>query len=152
MRDDEPAELDFNLETLARFEAGVLEPTAGKLEPGHEGRVDAAVRLVGLPAAGFLGCDDTRVTRVKCFKIGVTHDRLLVRVDGDQRVVWVAAHAARAAFTAMEVLLAPCYVRCERPCSTVSRVRGVNHRPVGGGICSKVEWPCLQSQRRCLDS
>lgn len=51
MRDDKPAELDFDLEALPRFEAGVLDPTAGELEPGHEGRVGTPARCVGPPAA-----------------------------------------------------------------------------------------------------
>jgi len=73
MCDDEPAELNFNLESLARFEAGVFEPPAGELEPGHEGRVGTPVGCVGPPAAGFLDRDGARGTRVKCFKIGVNH-------------------------------------------------------------------------------
>ena len=35
MRDDKPAELNFDLEALSGFEAGVFEPTAGELEPIH---------------------------------------------------------------------------------------------------------------------
>ena len=91
MRDDELAELDFDLEALARFEACVLEPTTGELEPGHEGRVGTPVGCVGAPAAGFLNRDGARGGRVKCIKIGVSHDRLLLRVDGGQRVVSVGS-------------------------------------------------------------
>jgi hypothetical protein len=62
MRDDEPAELNFDLEALARFKAGVFEPTAGELEPGHEGRsgTGASPRRVGAPATGFLNRDASR--------------------------------------------------------------------------------------------
>ena len=74
MRDDEPSELDFHLEALLRFEAGGFEPTARKLEPGHEGRgVGSSLRRVGPPAAGFLDCDGARGVRARCFKIGVSH-------------------------------------------------------------------------------
>lgn len=36
MRDDELAFVDFDLESLVRHEAGLLEPAAGELEPRHE--------------------------------------------------------------------------------------------------------------------
>ena len=42
--------LDFDLEALVRFEAGVLKPTAGDLEPREERRI-GAVAAVGLPLA-----------------------------------------------------------------------------------------------------
>lgn len=103
MCDDELAELDFDLESLVRHEAGLLKPSAGELEPRHERRGGASARRVGAPAWRLLNRDAARgVSVVKCFKIGVSHDRLLIRVDVGQRVVWVAAHAARAAFTAVE--------------------------------------------------
>jgi hypothetical protein len=97
--------LDFDLEALAGLEAGVFEPTAGDFEPREKRRV-GAVAAVGLPGAiapRVLNRDMSLGMRGACVKIGVSHDRLLVRVDGGQRVVWVAAHAARAAFTAMRV-------------------------------------------------
>jgi len=54
MRDYKLAELDFDLEALPGVEAGVFEPTAGELEPGHEGRVGSPAKCVGAPAARFL--------------------------------------------------------------------------------------------------
>lgn len=75
-RDQEPLVLDFDVEALSGSEAGVFEPTARKLEPGHEGRFGTAVRLVGPLAAGFLDCDASRGRGVECFKIGVSHNRL----------------------------------------------------------------------------
>lgn len=100
---DELAFVNFDLESLVRHGAGLLEPTAGELEPRHEGRCWPSARRVGSPAGRLLNRDAAGgVSVVKCFKIGVSHDRLLYRVDGGQRVVWVGAHAARAAFAAME--------------------------------------------------
>lgn len=44
MRDDELAELDFDLESLVRHESGLLEPATGELEPRHERRGGASAR------------------------------------------------------------------------------------------------------------
>jgi len=74
MCDDELAELDFDLEALPGFEAGVFEPTAGELEPRHERRGRPSARRVGSPAGRLLNRDAARgVSVVKCFKIGVSH-------------------------------------------------------------------------------
>lgn len=94
--------LDFDLESLVRHESGMLEPTARDLEPGEKRRVGAVARFPLAVAPRLLNGDMPLGVSGTCVKIGVSHDRLLVRVDGGQRVVWVAAHAARAAFTAVE--------------------------------------------------
>ena len=69
------------------------------VDPVHRS-VFLSIRLpriaLGLIVGASLGVSGTWVN------IGVSHDRLLLRVDVGQRGVWVAAHAARAAFTAME--------------------------------------------------
>ena len=104
LRDDEPTELHLNSETLSWFEPGMFEPTAGELEPGDEGRLGVSARRMRAPASGLLNRDGALGVLGTCVMIGVSHDRLLVRVDGGQRVVWVGAHAARASFTALEVV------------------------------------------------
>lgn len=74
MRDDEPACLDFDLNSLIRPEAGLLEPSAGEFEPRHERRSGPSARRVGPPARRLLNRDAARgVSVVKCFKIGVSH-------------------------------------------------------------------------------
>ena len=74
MRDDELAELDLDLKSLVRHEAGLLEPAAGEFEPRHERRSGPSARRVGSPARRLLNRDATRgVSVVKCFKIGVSH-------------------------------------------------------------------------------
>jgi len=67
--------LDFDLETLARHEAGMLEPTARDLEPREERRI-GAIAAVGLPSAiapGLLSGDMPLGMSGTCVKIGVSH-------------------------------------------------------------------------------
>lgn len=65
--------VDFDLESLVRHEAGVLEPPAGELEPGHKRRCGPSARRVGSPAWRLLNRDAAQGGGVKCFKIGVSH-------------------------------------------------------------------------------
>ena len=91
-RDYKPLVLDFDLESLERREAGMLEPPAGEFEPRDERRCGPSVRRIGSPAWRLLNRDAARgVSVVRCFSIGVSHDRLLLRVDGGQRVVSVGS-------------------------------------------------------------
>ena len=57
MRDDELAELDFNLESLASVEASLFEPSTREFEPRHERRGGPSARRVGSPAWRLLNRD-----------------------------------------------------------------------------------------------
>ena len=74
-RDHKPLVLHFNLESLARHEAGLLEPTARDLEPREERRV-GAIGAVGFPLAiapRLLNGDMPLGMSGTCVTIGVSH-------------------------------------------------------------------------------
>lgn len=64
--------LDFDLETLARHEAGLVERTAGDLERGEERRVGAAASELPLAISPRLVSGDVSLRLSgTCVKIGV---------------------------------------------------------------------------------
>jgi len=64
VRDDEPAELNFNLQSLAGIVTGMLEPTTRELEPRHERRA-RATRNWDLTDEVWLNPERTRPAELK---------------------------------------------------------------------------------------
>ena len=88
---------DSQIHAVARLEAEDLEINVDRLHPRQVRPATLGkVRVVAQDQLKRLLHVDGFVLSTTWLSIGVSHFRLLLRVGGGQRVVWVAAHAARA--------------------------------------------------------
>ena len=129
---------DPQVHAVARLEAEDLEIDIDRLHPRQVRPASLGkVRVVAKDQLKRLLHVDGFVLSTTWLSIGVSHFRLLLRVGGGQRVVWVAAHAARAS-------LMPRVSPSFSPLRCVLLGKTAFFQPSGGGGC--VQLPMARSK------